>query len=171
MPVAAAHLLKFATLSAEAYHPMNAPVTIRALKAADFDTWLPLWRGYQKFYETEIPADVTRITWERMLDGHEPVFGALAFSGERAVGIVHWLYHRTCWTIGNNCYLQDLFVAPEQRGSGIGRKLIEHVYAAARIAGCAKVYWLTHETNKNAMLLYDRIAARTGFVHYEKILD
>ncbi len=150
---------------------MNVPVTIRGLQAADYDAWLPLWRDYQKFYEADIPEETTRITWSRMLNPREPVFGALALTENRVAGIVHWLYHRTCWTIGNNCYLQDLFVALEHRGSGTGRKLIEHVYAAARTGGCAKVYWLTHESNTTAMLLYDRIATRTGFVHYEKLLQ
>lgn len=149
---------------------MRDAITVRALQAADYDVWLPLWRGYQEFYKEEIPPETTRVTWARMLDAREPVFGALAFAGDRPVGMVHWLHHRTCWTIADNCYLQDLFVAPGIRGSGAGRKLIEHVYAAARVTGCAKVYWLTHETNKNAMLLYNRIATRTGFVHYEKLL-
>jgi ribosomal protein S18 acetylase RimI-like enzyme len=48
--------------------------------------------------------------------------------------------------------------------------LIEHVYAEARKAGCSRVYWLTHETNATAMALYDRIAERSGFVQYRKIL-
>ena len=148
---------------------MGGALTLRNLTPEDYDAWLPLWRGYQQFYKEEIPAETTRITWARILDASEPVFGAIAFSDHRAVGMVHWLYHRSCWTTGNNCYLQDLFVAPDHRGSGIGRKLIEHVFAAARIGGCAKVYWLTHETNAQAMLLYDRIARRSGFVHYEKM--
>lgn len=143
---------------------------MRGVEATDYEAWLPLWRGYQKFYKEEIPEAATRATWARFLDKREPVFAALAFEGERAVGMVHWLHHRTCWTVADNCYLQDLFVAPEVRGGGAGRKLIEHVCAAARAAGCAKVYWLTHETNQTAMLLYDRIAKRTGFVHYEKTL-
>lgn len=150
---------------------MNVRAIIRGLQAADYDAWLPLWRDYQKFYEAHIPEETTHVTWSRMLDPREPVFGALALRDDRALGMVHWLYHRTCWTVANNCYLQDLFVAPEHRSSGVGRKLIEHVYAAARIGGCAKVYWLTHESNRNAMLLYDRMAIRTGFVHYEKFLE
>lgn len=150
---------------------MTGNLTVRHFLSADYDAWLPLWMAYQEFYRAEIPAETTRVIWQRMLDLHEPVFGAVALSGDRAVGMVHWLYHRTCWTVGNNCYLQDLFVIPDHRGSGVGRRLIEHVYAAARVVGCAKVYWLTHETNENAMLLYDRIAHRTGFVHYEKILS
>jgi GNAT superfamily N-acetyltransferase len=143
-------------------------VTVRNLLALDHDAWLPLWRGYQEFYKEEIPAETTRTTWARILDPAEPVFGAIAFAGDRPVGIVHWLYHRSCWTIANYCYLQDLFVIPDHRGSGVGRKLIEHVFATARIVGCAKVYWLTHETNSTAMLLYDRIAHRSGFLQYEK---
>jgi GNAT superfamily N-acetyltransferase len=150
---------------------MSDVITVRALQPADYEAWLPLWRGYQQFYKEEIPPETTRVTWTRILDAREPVFGALALAGDRAVGMVHWLYHRSCWTIPNNCYLQDLFVAPDHRGGGVGRKLIEHVYATARDAGCAKVYWLTHASNKNAMLLYDRIAVPTGFVHYEKTLN
>jgi len=143
-------------------------IVVRKLAETDHDYWLPLWRGYQQFYEEEIPEQTTRVTWSRILDPRELVFGAIALAGDRAVGFVHWLYHRSCWTVGNYCYLQDLFVIPDHRGSGVGRKLIEHIFAAARIEGCAKVYWLTHETNTKAMLLYDRIAQRSGFVQYEK---
>jgi GNAT superfamily N-acetyltransferase len=86
------------------------------------------------------------------------------------VGLVHHIRHRSCWTAGDYCYLQDLFVAPAARHAGVGRKLIEHVYALAAREGCARVYWLTHETNSVAMLLYDRIAKRTGFIQYRKDL-
>jgi len=145
-------------------------VHIRPLQPADQEAWLPLWRGYQEFYEVRISPETTHVTWERFLDPAEPVFGALALSDGRAVGLVHWIFHRSCWTIGNYCYLQDLFVAQDRRGSGIGRKLVEYVYDVAREAGCSRVYWLTHESNRNAMLLYDRIADRSGFVQYRKIL-
>ena len=59
-------------------------------------------------------------------------------------------------------------MAPAARGGGIGRQLIEHVYDTAWEAGCARVHWLTHETNHDAMRLYDRIAERSGFVQYRK---
>ena len=69
------------------------------------------------------------------------------------VSIVHYIFHRSCWTMGEYVYLQDLFAAPEQRGKGVGRALIEHVYAAARAQGCSRVHWLTHESNTRAMKL------------------
>ena len=87
----------------------------------------------------------------------------------RALGLVHTVRHRSCWTIGDYCYLQDLFVAPDARGLGLGRALIEHVYREAAASGCSRVHWLTHETNQDAMLLYDRIGDRSGFVQYRKL--
>ena len=145
-------------------------IAVRAVTQADHDAWMPLWRGYQGFYKVDIPAEVSAVTWRRLLDPAEPMWGALAFDGDRAVGMVHWLTHRSFWTVADNCYLQDLFAAPDTRGRGVGRRLIEHVYGAARALGCARVYWQTHETNSNAVLLYDRIAEKSGFVVYRKAL-
>lgn len=143
-------------------------VQIRRTAAADFNAWLPLWKGYLDFYRADIADEVTRNTWRRLLDPAEPMNAALAMAGDRAVGMVHWIYHRSTWTEGDYCYLQDLFVAPDVRGTGAGRALIEHVYADADRHKAARVYWLTHETNQAAMRLYDRIADKPGFVQYRR---
>jgi GNAT superfamily N-acetyltransferase len=145
-------------------------VEVRAVQSTDFDIWLPLWKGYQQFYEVRIPKSVTITTWERFLDPAEPMYAALAVANEQALGLVHLIYHRSTWTTGNYCYLQDLFVADTARGGGIGRALIEHVFADARRTGAARVHWLTHESNENAMQLYDRIVDRSGFVQYRKLI-
>lgn len=144
-------------------------ITIRPIGPGDRDAWLPLWQGYQAFYKVTLPEEATACTWARLLDPAEPVDGALAWRGSEAVGLVHHIRHRSAWTVGDYCYLQDLFVAPGTRGGGIGARLIEHVYAAARASGCARVHWLTHETNADAMRLYDRIAEKSGFVQYRKV--
>ncbi|MEP9378998.1 GNAT family N-acetyltransferase [Aquabacter sp. CN5-332] len=147
-----------------------AEIEIRPLEAGQHEAWLPLWRGYQAFYEVDIPAAVSEVMWARLLDAAEPMWGALAWSGAKAVGLVHAIQHRSCWTVGDYCYLQDLFVDPAIRGAGIGRALIGHVYEAAERNGCSRVYWLTHETNTSAMGLYDQVAQRSGFVQYRHFL-
>ena len=136
----------------------------------DYGAWLPLWKGYQTFYKADLSDEITRESFRRMLDPAEPTFGALAIAGERAVGMVHWIFHRSNWSIGDYCYLQDLYVTEQSRSLGAGRSLIEYVYAEARKAACSRVYWLTHETNTTAMSLYDRVAEKTGFVQYKKSL-
>lgn len=142
---------------------------IRPVTAADHAAWLPLWQGYQRFYQAEIPAEVSAVTWQRFLDSSEPMHAALAWQDGVAIGLVHWIFHRSCWTVGDYCYLQDLFVDKAVRSGGHGRALIEHVYAAAQAAGASRVHWLTQEDNAQARLLYDRIASRSGFIQYRHL--
>ncbi|GGJ89091.1 GNAT family N-acetyltransferase [Pseudomonas matsuisoli] len=144
-------------------------IEIRPITPDDYEHWLPLWLGYQAFYQTVIPEDATGTTWQRFLDEREPMNAAIAWDGDRAVGMVHWIYHRSCWTVSDYCYLQDLFVDSTQRGSGIGRALIEFVYARAEQDGAGRVHWLTQEGNLQARQLYDRIADRPGFIQYRHL--
>ena len=143
---------------------------IRPISAADHEQWLPLWQGYQAFYQASIAAETSEITWQRFLDPAEPMHAALAWRNGAAIGLVHWIFHRSCWTVGDYCYLQDLYVAKSIRGGGVGRALIEHVYAAAQAAGASRVHWLTQEDNAQARLLYDRIASHSVFTQYRHLL-
>ncbi|WP_342362104.1 GNAT family N-acetyltransferase [Terrarubrum flagellatum] len=145
------------------------PITTRILSPADRAQWEPLWKGYLTFYKANVADRVTDITWDRFHDPKEPMWAFGAFDGERMVGIVHMILHRSCWTEDDYCYLQDLFTADDARGKGVGRALIERVYAEAKGRGAGRVHWLTHETNTTAMQLYDRIADKSGFVQYRKI--
>ncbi len=144
------------------------PVEVRPVQGGDFDAWLPLWKGYQAFYQMEIPASVTLTTWERFLSPAEPMYAAVAVMGDRALGLVHSIHHRSAWTTNDHCYLQDLFVADHARGRSVGRALIEHVYADAKHRGASRVYWVTHESNHGAMRLYDRVAHRVPVVQYRQ---
>ncbi|MDR2320705.1 MAG: GNAT family N-acetyltransferase [Microbacterium sp.] len=146
--------------------------TIQALTATDRDEWLPLWQAYLTFYESVLAEDVTASTFARIVDPAGDIHGAIARDDEgRAVGFVHWFAHPATWSKTGYTYLEDLFVDPSVRGGGIGRALIAHVTDAARAAGSDKVYWLTAEGNTTARALYDRVAERSGFIHYEIDLD
>lgn len=145
-------------------------IQIRPVSQQDHAAWLPLWQAYLTFYKAELPDAVSASTWQRFLDPAEPTNAALAWLDGKAVGMVHFIYHRSNWSVANACYLQDLLVDPGQRGTGIGRLLIEHVYATAKANNCDKVHWLTHETNATAIQLYERIAERPGYIQFRKMI-
>ena len=147
----------------------ESSVIIRPLAERDRDAWGALWSDYLTFYETSVPDTVHDSTFARLLgDDPRDFNGALAVAGDRPVGLVHWLFHRHAWKIEEVCYLQDLFALPDMRGRGVGRALIEHVYAQADARGAPAVYWLTQEHNSTARRLYDRIGRNTGFLRYSR---
>jgi GNAT superfamily N-acetyltransferase len=145
-------------------------MNVRLAIPTDHDQWLPLWKGYQQFYQTDIAPSTTAITWARFHDPAEPMHCAVVESAGELVGMVHYIFHRSCWTVGDYVYLQDLFVDPRTRGQGVGRALIEWVYQRAQEGGASRVHWLTQESNADAMQLYDRIAQKSGFIQYRKLL-
>jgi GNAT superfamily N-acetyltransferase len=151
-----------------------AELIVRAVRSEDYDQWLPLWNGYNAFYgrsgPTELAAEITRVTWQRFFDASEPVHAIVAEQDGRLLGLVHYLYHRTTTTIDLVCYINDLFTSVDARGKGVGRALIQAVYNEARHAGSPRVYWLTHESNAAARLLYDKVADNTGHLYYRRDL-
>jgi ribosomal protein S18 acetylase RimI-like enzyme len=144
-------------------------IVIEPLDAGDREGWEPLWQGYLTFYGASLTPEVTDTTWRRLLDPAEPVNGLVALLDGEIVGIVHYIYHRSTWTMGDYCYLQDLFTSEAARGRGVGRALIEAVYESAKADGASRVYWLTHESNTSAQALYDKVAARSGFIQYRQM--
>jgi GNAT superfamily N-acetyltransferase len=145
-------------------------VRVRPLVGQDRARWNELWKGYLAFYETTLPPVQYELTFQRYLDPAEPMFAYLAEHKGAARGLVHIILHRSGWMEGPTCYLQDLFVEPSERGTGMGRALIEHVYDVVKAAGGKRVYWLTHKTNATARQLYDRLADEPGFIEYTKSL-
>jgi GNAT superfamily N-acetyltransferase len=148
---------------------MRTEVTVRPVSSTDFEQWLPLWEGYNRFYGRPVfPIEITRTTWSRFFDPDEPVHALVAERDSRVLGLAHYLFHRSTIHVDLICYLQDLFTDENTRGQGVGRALIEGVYERARLAGSPRVYWHTHESNATAMKLYDKVAERSGFVVYRK---
>lgn len=145
-------------------------VRVRPLVGQDRAQWNELWKGYLAFYETTLPQAQYDLTFQRYLDPAEPMFAYLAEHKGAPRGLVHIILHRSGWMDGPTCYLQDLFVQPTERGTGMGRALIEHVYDVVKAAGGKRVYWLTHKTNTTARNLYDRLADEPGFIEYVKAL-
>lgn len=142
---------------------------IRPICTEDKPEWAKLWTGYLAFYQTELPEEVFDSTFSRLLSDNPHDFnGLLAVLNGKPVGLTHYLFHRHGWKIENTCYLQDLWAEPEVRGHGIGRALIEAVYAEADKAGAPSVYWLTQEDNLPARQLYDRVGKLTPFIKYQR---
>ncbi len=145
-------------------------VIVRPLSVSDRSEWSDLWGAYLGFYGTERPKDIHDAYFARLLgDDPQDFNGLVAEQDGKLVGLTHYLFHRHGWSIEKVCYLQDLYADLNVRGTGVGRKLIEGVYAAADAAGAPSVYWLTQASNIKARVLYDQIGTLTPFVKYQRV--
>lgn len=142
------------------------PVSVRAARETDKAAWLPLWKGYCDFYETEVPEAVTERTWKRLLTA--PDMGCLvAEQAGAVVGFATYVTHPGTWSIEPVGYLEDLFVAPQSRRHGVARALIEALAALGREKGWRRIYWQTKAGNVAARAFYEKLAKRTDWVRYD----
>jgi GNAT superfamily N-acetyltransferase len=143
-------------------------VPIRALRGEDRDAWKPLWDGYLDFYREPLPGSVTDATFARLTERTDGMLGLVAENDAGAlVGFAHVVVHPSTWSATSYCYLEDLFVSREGRGTDTARELIDAVYNVAREAGSTRVYWHTQQFNGAARSLYDTVAHNTSHVVYE----
>lgn len=148
---------------------MRDTIIVRELEPGDHDAWQQLFRAYIEFYAADVPDDVIAATWQRLIAKADGMIGfAAARPDGNVIGIAHVVFHRSTWSKTYYCYLEDLFVAPEARGGGAGRALIEAVYAEADRRQATRTYWATANTNATARQLYDRLATLSPFVQYRR---
>ena len=140
-------------------------LTIDRLAPGDRAAWEALFRAYIAFYERSLTQDWYDRAW-REFEADARMHALGARRDGRLLGIAHFLVQPST-SSADTCYLQDLFTAPEARGQGVGRALIEAVAERARARGCCRLHWLTHAGNTTARRLYDQVAENRGFIRYQ----
>ncbi len=143
-------------------------MTIRPIGAADREAWGQLFRDYGVFYETSFDDTVLAGVWTWLMDVAHPVSAFVATDGGTLVGFAHYRGAPDTFTAADGWFLDDLYVAPSERGKGLATDLIDAVAAACTAQGGGTLRWITAASNTTAQRVYDRIAKRTTWVTYEK---
>jgi ribosomal protein S18 acetylase RimI-like enzyme len=147
---------------------MSPQLIVRPAQADDYRAWLPLWHGYCTVLGGDVPEAVTEEVWRRILTPSEPVWCLVACrDANTPIGLANYVLHANTWSLQPVCYLEDLFVASDDRGTGVGEALINGLVALGRQHGWRRVYWHTRENNYRARGLYDRMVPRTDHVRYD----
>lgn len=140
-------------------------VSIREVQVQDKAQWRKLWDGYNAFYRSVVTEEITENTWQRMLSDQSFIFGRVAVVEGEIVGFALSVLHEGTWVTSPICYLEDLFVAENQRGRGIAGKLIQALIDEGKAKGWSRLYWHT-ATDNPARKLYDRFTPVEDYVRY-----
>ena len=144
-------------------------LAIARVREADLPDLLPLLRGYCDFYEIA-PTDERLLRLSRMLLENPSHDGLqlIARDGDgRAVGFATIYWSFSTHATDRIAVMNDLFVVPEARGSGLADALIEACAGEARARGAAELVWQTAKDNARAQKVYVRVGAeRSEWVDY-----
>jgi GNAT superfamily N-acetyltransferase len=148
---------------------MAPRVRIEAISPEQMDPLLPLIAAYQRFYEVEnVDEARNRAFFSRFVAPSEDGMLLGAWHGNELVGYACLYWHFTSLVPAETVLMNDLFVAEDRRGEGIGRALIEASAALARERGAHQLEWATAPGNVTAQRLYDSTGAeRSEWVEYE----
>jgi GNAT superfamily N-acetyltransferase len=142
---------------------------IRGVEAADYRAWSQLWQGYLEFYRAQVPETISVKTFNGLVEQLDGMVGLVAVGDDgELVGFAHLVFHPSTWSDTSYCYLEDLFVSPDARGTGVGRALLQATYDEADRRGASNTYWQTQQYNGAARSLYDQIGHPTSFIIYRR---
>jgi GNAT superfamily N-acetyltransferase len=148
---------------------MPAEIEVAPIGAEDYEELLPLIAAYQRFYEAEeVDEGRNRAFFRRFLTPSDDGLLLGARSEGRLAGYACLYWHFGSVEAVETVLMNDLYVAEDRRGRGVGRALIEASAEVARERGAPYLEWATAPDNETAQRLYDTTGAeRSEWVVYE----
>ena len=142
---------------------------IRPIRPEEVPQALPLFAGYQEFYEHDDHHDETNLAFfSRFCEPSEAGLLLGAWEGEDLVGFATLYWTFSSASAVDIALMNDLYVVERMRGRGLGRALIDASAAAAKARGCAQLEWQTAPDNATAQRLYDSTGAtKSEWLTYE----
>lgn len=138
--------------------PRNAGAGVRVWTAGsdELDAVAALLGGFRDFWGKREPAtDEMRTSAERIQASGDGLYLLGAMDGREPSGVAQLRFRWSVWTSAEDCWLEDLFVREEARGSGLGRALVEASLERARERGCRRIELDVNEDNAAAVALYE----------------
>ena len=141
---------------------------IRAIQPSDKAQWARLFVAYGVFYETAFTQEIVDGVFAKLVGDTTEIQGLVALNDDKVVGFALYRALYDTFTDGPAWHLDDLFVDPAARGTGVATDLIEAVTIVARENGGGTLRWITAADNETAQRVYNKLATRKTWVTYEK---
>lgn len=142
-------------------------VQIRRVVETDESQWSKLYAGYRAFYKLDDDSRAVSTTWGWVSNAEHGFIGLVATVDDDAVGLANLRRFARPSIAAIGLYLDDLFTAPEARGTGVATALLREAAAIAASEGANVVRWITAADNAAARGVYDKVAASTPWITYD----
>jgi len=136
------------------------PFTIRRAEACDAETILSFVRGLAMEEKAghEVEADPGQIV-ETMFSENSTCHAVICEESGRPIGFAVYFFNYSTWQGKNGLYIEDLYILPEFRNYGAGRKILKYLCNLALTKDCGRVEWSVLNWNTPAIGFYDALGA------------
>lgn len=143
-------------------------ISVSPLSPDDREQWEVLYRGYADFYSMPMTDEILDTVWGWIFDDNSGFFGLIAKDDQGgAVGLMHCRDMPSPLRGAVVGFLDDLFVIPEARGTGVAQTLYGELMEFGKGRNWAFVRWITAENNYRGRGSYDKVAEKTHWVTYQ----
>lgn len=143
-------------------------VEIRNVKYSD---WAELYSEYANTFHVELTKERLQLIWQWLM-GHETELRGIGVVSDegKLVAIVHYRRFLRPLVGEVGIYLDDIYVSPDARRSGVGNLLFEALEKIADAQDCSVIRWITSDENKEAHKFYDRFGHKTRWITYDHLM-
>ena len=139
----------------------NTNLVTRSATVQDVPVIFTLLKGLAEYEQLVSDFVVTESDLTQSLFGPDPIANViLAYDGDKAVGLAVFCQRYSTFLGRQYLYLEDIFVVPSHRGSGIGRKLMEQAALLAQTLGSTMIEWSVLTWNEPAIKFYEHLGAK-----------
>ena len=143
-------------------------ITVGALTPDDRQEWETLYRGYAEFYQVSMTSEILDTVWSWIFEEDYGFYALVAKNGNnRQIGLMHFREMPSPLRGKKVGFLDDLFVLPESRGTGVVDEMFKKLSKESSKNGWPFVRWITAEDNYRGRGVYDRTAEKTKWVTYQ----
>lgn len=143
-------------------------VQVAALQQGDRVQWEKLYYAYAEFYNVPMNEEILDNVWQWIFDPAQPFFSLIAKDEAGfGVGLMHYRAMASPLRGKHVGFLDDLFVDPQCRGSGVVDLLFDRLKQEAKTQGWPFTRWITAENNYRGRAVYDRVADKTPWQTYQ----
>jgi GNAT superfamily N-acetyltransferase len=137
-----------------------ASIRIVPAQATDVPVILSMINALAEYEQLTHEVTATEDDLRQSLFGPRPAGEVvLAYAGQAPVGFALFFHNFSTFVGRQGLYLEDLFVVPEWRGKGVGKRLLAHVAAIAESRNCGRMEWAVLDWNESAIAFYRRMGA------------
>jgi len=147
-------------------------IEVSNLSVSDREEWEGLYRGYADFYQVPMTKKILDQVWSWIFDSQQPFYALIAKDANGvALGIMHYRQMASPLRGAMVGFLDDLYVLPGCRGTGIVDALFDALKVSAKQHGWPFVRWITADNNYRGRGVYDKLAERTPWITYQMPTD